>query len=331
MKSYHLDHAGSLDGLVVREHAIPAPGPRQVLVRMRANALNARDLGVLYGVRRIPPGNIPLTDGAGEVAATGPGTTRFATGDRVITTFHPDWPGGPRPPVLQQDLNTVQGMLTEYAVVHEDALVRMPDYLGFEEAATFTCAGLAAWNALVATGPLLPGDTVLVQGTGGVSVFALQFAHCFGARVIATSSSDDKLARLRSLGADGLVNYRTTPDWEVPVKQLAGGHGVDVVVEVACDMARTLKCVRNGARISVLSRLDATAPDISFVTLIGRHITVYGVGTGSRNDMEAMLRAATQHRLKPVIDRAFPFAEAREAYRHLERRGHFGKVVIRHD
>lgn len=222
-------------------------------------------------------------------------------------------------------------MLTEYAVVHEDALVRMPDYLGFEEAATFTCAGLAAWNALVATGPLLPGDTVLTQGSGGVSVFALQFAKCFGARVIATSSSDDKLARLQALGADGLVNYRTTPDWQVPAKQLAGGHGVDVVVEVACDMARTLKCVRNGARISVLSRLDATAPDISFVTLIGRHITVYGVGTGSRNDMEAMLRAATQRHLKPVIDRVFPFAEAREAYRHLERRGHFGKVVIRHD
>jgi NADPH:quinone reductase-like Zn-dependent oxidoreductase len=330
MKSYHLDQAGSLVGLVLRERDVPRPGPREVLVRMRANSLNARDLGVIYGVRRIPPGAVPVTDGAGSIEALGDGVQRFGIGERVVTTFHPDWPGGPRPPVLRQDLNIVEGMLAEYAVVHEDALVRAPAHLSFEEAATLPCAALAAWNALLATGPLYPSDNVLVQGSGGVSVFALQFAKCFGARVIATSSSADKLARLRQLGADEGVNYIDEPDWEVPVRRLTGGRGVDVVVEVACDMARTLKCVRNGARISILSRLAGAALDVSMVALIGRHITVYGVGTGSRDDMEAMNRAIVQHRLHPVIDRVFPFAEAKEAYRHLERRAHFGKIVISH-
>lgn len=331
MKSYHLDQSGSIEGVVMHERDIPQPGPREVLVRMHAHSLNARDLGVVYGVRKIPPGTVPLTDGAGEVTAAGAAVTRAAVGDRVIGVFHPDWPGGPRPHILRQDLNSVPGMLAEYVLLNEQALVKAPAHLSFEEAVTLPCAALAAWNALVEFGPLLPGDWVLVQGTGGVSVFALQFAKLFGARVIATSSSDAKLARLKSLGADEGVNYTTNPDWEVEVKRLTAGNGADVVVEVACDMARTLRCVHNGSRISVLSRLAGNAPDISFVSLIGRHIGVHGIGTGSRNDFEAMNRAIALHGIRPVIDRVFPFSQAREAYRHLESRTHFGKVVISHD
>lgn len=331
MKSYHLERAGSIDGLVLKETEFPQPGPREVLIRIRANSLNARDLGVVYGVRKIPAGTVPLTDGSGTVEACGPGVRRVAPGERVIGVFHPDWPGGPRPPILRQDLNSVNGLLAEYAVLHEDALVKVPSHLSFEEAATLPCAGLAAWNALVEFGPLFPGDTVLVQGSGGVSVFALQFAKLFGARVIATSSTDAKLARLKQLGADEVVNYIAEPDWEIAVRKLAGGHGVDLVVEVACDMARTLRCVRNGARISVLSRLAGSAPDISPVAIIGRHIAIHGIGTGSRNDFEAMNRAIAQHRLRPVIDRVFPFSDAWQAYRHLESRAHFGKVVISHE
>lgn len=330
MKSYHLDHPGSIDGIVMRQREIPVPGPREVLIRIRANSLNARDLGVVYGVRKIPIGTVPLTDGAGTVEALGIGAHRFKTGDRVVAAFHPDWPGGPRPPLLRQDLNSVEGMLSEYVVVHEEALVRFPAHLSFEEAATLPCAALAAWNALVSYAPLVPGETVLVQGTGGVSTFALQFAKMFGARVIATSSTTAKLDRLRQLGADELVNYVAEPDWEVPVRKLTGNRGVDLVVDVACDMVRTLKCVRNGARISVLSRLATVAPDISLVAIIGRHITIHGIGTGSRNDLEAMIRAISQHQMRPVIDRVFQFDEVGEAYRHLERRAHIGKVVISH-
>ena len=314
----------------MREREVPSPGPQEVLVRIRANSLNARDLGVVYGVRKIPIGAVPLTDGAGTIELLGAGARRFGVGERVITVFHPDWPGGPRPPILRQDLNSVDGMLAEYVIVHENALVRAPAHLSFEEAATLPCAALAAWNALVASGPLVPGDTVLVQGTGGVSIFALQFAKLFGARVIATSSTAAKLARLQQLGADDVVNYVDDPDWEVPVRKLTADRGVDVVVEVACDMTRTLKCVRNGARISVLSRLSASAQDMSLVAIIGRHITIHGIGTGSRNDLEAMNRAISQHQVRPVIDRVFPFAEAADAYRHLERRAHIGKVVISH-
>lgn len=330
MKSYHLDHPGSINGVVMRESDVSTPGPGEALVRIRANSLNARDLGVVYGVRRVPVGAVPLTDGAGTVEALGAGAHRFRTGERVITAFHPDWIGGPRPPLLRQDLNSVAGMLSEYVVVHEDALVRAPEHLSFEEAATLPCAALAAWNALISYAPLAPGETVLVQGTGGVSIFALQFAKLFGARVIATSSTAAKLDRLRSFGADDVVDYVAEPDWELPVRKLTDNRGVDLVVEVACDMTRTLKCVRNGARISVLSRLSATAPDISLVSIIGRHITIHGIGTGSRNDLEAMLRAISLHRLRPVIDRVFPFEGAADAYRHLERRAHIGKVVISH-
>ena len=233
MKSYRLDHPGSIEGLVIHKGEIPAPGQREVLVRIRANSLNARDLGIVYGVRKIPIGAVPLTDGAGTVEALGAGVHRFKAGDRVVTAFHPDWTGGPRPPLLRQDLNSVDGVLAEYVVVHEEALVPFPGHLSFEEAATLPCAALAAWNALVSYSPLVPGETVLVQGTGGVSIFALQFAKLFGARIIAMSSTAAKLERLRALGADATVNYVAEPDWEVPVRKLTGNHGVDLVVEVA--------------------------------------------------------------------------------------------------
>jgi NADPH:quinone reductase-like Zn-dependent oxidoreductase len=297
---------------------------------MRAHSLNARDLGVIYGIRKMPANVIPITDGAGTIEIAGPGVIRAKVGDRVAGVFHPDWQGGPRPPVLRQDLNAVEGMLAEYVVLHEEALVPIPSHLSFEEAATLPCAALAAWNSLVQFGSVAPGDTVLIQGSGGVSVFALQFAKLFGARVIATSSSDAKLARLQHLGADHLINYVREPDWDQAARRITADRGVDLVVDVACDTARTLRCVRNGARISVLSRLSGSAPDISLVAIIGRHIAIHGIGTGSRIDFEAMNRAITLHQLRPVIDRVFPFPDARDAYRHLQSRVHVGKVVISH-
>lgn len=327
MKSYHIEKFGSIEGLTVREHDIPRPLLREVLVRVHANSLNGRDLAIVQGLRKFPPDVIPVTDAAGEVVELGPEVTRVALGERVAGVFHPDWMGGPRPLILRQDLCSVPGMLAEYVVLDEEALVKLPAHLSYEEGATLPCAALAAWNALGAAA-VSPGDTVLLQGTGGVSVFALQFAKLFGARVIATSSAAHKLERLQRLGADAVLNYADHPDWGTEVRKLTGERGVDAVIEMACDMGNTLQCVRNGARISILSRLAAESPEVSFSAIVGRHISIFGVGTGSRSDLEAMNRAIALHRLRPVIDRVFAFEQAKEAYRYLASRQHFGKVVI---
>jgi NADPH:quinone reductase-like Zn-dependent oxidoreductase len=333
MKTYYLDQPGSLDNLAMRETPTPTPGPREVLMRVHATSLNYRDLGLALGTYKSPSMPLPLvpmSDGAGEIVAVGNGVTRVKVGDRVAGIFHQGWIGGPRRPEHPVgDLGGgIHGMLSEYVVLSEDGVVIIPEQLSFEEAATLPCAAVTAWNTLQVQRPLQAGETVLVQGSGGVSLFALQFAKLAGARVIATSSSDERLERMRALGADELVNYTTHPAWEDEVRALTGRRGVDLIVEVVGSMTQSLKCIRTGGRIGMVGQRGGQGVPASFGMIVGRHITVYGIGVGSRDDFEAMNRAIAMNNLKPVVDRVFAFEEAREAYRHLKDRAHFGKIVI---
>jgi NADPH:quinone reductase-like Zn-dependent oxidoreductase len=337
MKAYHIDRFGSVDGIVRRSSEDPQPGPKDVLMRVRASSLNYRDLMVLKGGGRGPtkPGVVALSDGAGEVAAIGERVTRVKVGDRIIGTFHPRWFGGP----ISADYLTdrlganLDGMLADYAVLSEEALVPMPSHLSFEEAATLPCAAVTAWVALTGHRRVTAGDTVLTQGSGGVSVFALQYARILGARVIATTSSREKAERLKALGASDVVNYRVTPDWDEKVRELTDGRGVDCVVEIGGPgtIAMSLKALGVGGHISLIgASLSLSGTGLDPLLLTGRGISVGAISVGSRADFEAMNRAIAMHRLRPVIDRTFPFAAAKDAYRHFEGRGHFGKVVISH-
>jgi NADPH:quinone reductase-like Zn-dependent oxidoreductase len=233
VKSYHADAGCGLDGLSLKEHAEPRPGPREVLLRVRANSLNSRELLVLQGRYPLPvkPDVVMGADGAGEVVAIGPGVTRVAIGDRVAAAMFPRWIAGRIDWEYALQLGgSVDGMMTEFVVLNEDALVQIPPHLSFEEGATLPCAAVTAWNALTGERKLQAGETVLTLGSGGVSLFALQFAKAFGARVIVTTSSDEKAEKLRAAGADEVINYRTTPDWHIAVRELTGGRGVDQVV-----------------------------------------------------------------------------------------------------
>jgi NADPH:quinone reductase-like Zn-dependent oxidoreductase len=337
MEAYHIDRFGSVDGIVLRSSEDPRPGPKEILMRVRASSLNYRDLMVLKGGGRGPTnlGVVPLSDGAGEVAAIGGGVTRVKLGDRVIGTFHPRWFGGP----LSADYLTdrlganLDGMLAEYAVLSEEALVPMPSHLSFEEASTLPCAAVTAWVALTRHRRVTAGDTVLTQGSGGVSVFALQFARILGAQVIATTSTAEKAERLKALGASEVINYSETPDWDEKVRELTDGRGVDRVVEIGGPgtIAKSLKALAVGGHVSLIgASLSPSGTMLDPLLLTGRGITVGSISVGSRADFEAMNRAIALHRLRPVIDRTFPFAEAKAAYRHFEGRGHFGKVVITH-
>ncbi|NEW75257.1 zinc-dependent alcohol dehydrogenase family protein [Streptomyces rhizosphaericus] len=331
---YHLPRLTGVDALRLDEREVPAPGPREVLVRMRAWSLNYRDLMIAsdaYG-RALKPDVVPLSDGAGEVVDAGSEVTRWREGDRVAGIFMPGWLSGP--PTARKTAGALggptDGLLAEYVLFDQEALVAAPAHLDFAETATLPCAAVTAWHAVAVTGGLAPGQTVLTLGSGGVSLFALQFAALGGARVLATSSDDAKLERLRSLGATDGINYARTPDWGRLVAEATGG-GVDHVVEVggAGTLPQSLEAVRVGGRISligVLSRPRDGGADPSSVLLKG--VTLQGMFVGSREMFEQMNRAIEHHRLRPVVDRAFPFAEAPAAYRYFAGRGHFGKVVI---
>ncbi len=337
MKAYRIDHFGSVDGVVLGSRDDPRPGTREVLLRVRATSLNYRDLMVLKGGGRGPTklGVVPLSDGAGEVAALGEGAGRFAVGDRVVGCFHPRWFGGPiKADYLTDRLGAnLDGMLAEYAVINEEALVPLPDHLSFEEGATLPCAAVTAWVALTGHRRVTAGDTVLTQGSGGVAIFALQFARLLGARVIATTSSAAKAERLKGLGAAAVINYVDTPDWHEKAVELTDGRGVDCVVEIGGPgtLAQSIKCLAVGGHISLIgSSLSRPGIMLDPLLLGGRGMTLGAISVGSRADFEAMNRAVALHRLRPVIDRVFPFAEAQEAYRYFESRAHFGKVVINH-
>jgi alcohol dehydrogenase len=337
MEAYRIDRFGSVDGIVLRSSDDPQLGLREILMRVRASSLNYRDLMVLKGGGRGPtkPGVVPLSDGAGEVAAIGDGVTRVKIGDRIAGCFHPRWFGGPiKLDYLTDRLGAnLDGMLAEYAVLSEEALVHVPSHLSFEEAATLPCAAVTAWVALTGHRRVTAGDTVLTQGSGGVSVFALQFARVLGARVIATTSTAEKAERLKALGASEVINYAETPDWDAKARELTDGRGVDCVVEIGGPgtIAKSLKALAVGGHVSLIgASLSPSGTMLDPLLLTGRGITVGAISVGSRADFEAMNRAVALHRLRPVIDRTFPFAEAKAAYRHFEGRGHFGKVVITH-
>lgn len=334
MKSWHAGLGAGIDGIVLRERERPAPGPHQILVRVRAVSLNARELMILRGYYPLPvkPDVILACDGAGEVVAVGEGVTRTQAGDRVAGSIFPHWIDGPFALDYSAQLGgSLDGMLTEFALLSEDAAVPIPAHLSFEEAATLPCAALTAWNALCGSAPLLPGQTVLTLGSGGVSLFALQLAKLFGTRVIATTSSADKAARLTALGADEVINYRTTPDWHLAVRDLTGGRGVDLVVEVggAGTLAKSLKAVATEGQISMVgwlateggSKIDAGA-------FAGTVVRIRRIAVGSRAQFIAMNRAIGLHRLKPVIDRVFPFDDAIDAFRYYDAGKYFGKIVI---
>lgn len=354
MKSYHLMHKGAgLAGLTVKEHDIPVPGPNAVLMRVRASAFNYRELLIMRGTYplAIKPDGIQLCDGAGEIVATGPGVTRAKIGDRVAvntivkwidghfggwdpTAHIPEWIDGPSGGFhfASQIGGTLDGLLTEYALLNEETILHIPDHLSFEEAATLPTAALTAWNALVGgSRPLQAGETVLTRGSGGVALFALQLAKLFGARVIMTTSSDEKAERLKALGADDVVtNYQTTPSWHEEVRKLMGERGVDHVVETTSPgtFEQSMKTLAPDGQITLVGWLPSDVAKIDYATIGMNLATLRGIYAGSRAHFSAMNRAIAQGRLRPVVDRVFPFEDAKAAYRYYEEAQPFGKIVI---
>ncbi|MFO7287327.1 MAG: NAD(P)-dependent alcohol dehydrogenase [Gammaproteobacteria bacterium] len=317
----------SLDGLRLAERPKPSAGPGQVLVRIRAVSLNYRDLAVVQGKYfggAVPRNLIPLSDGAGEVEAVGDGVTAFAPGDRVVATFTQGSP----PAALGSPLD---GTLAEHVVFPESGLLKIPEHLSFEEAATLPCAGVTAWNALMEGKITRPGDTVLTLGTGGVSILALQIAKAAGARVIVTSSSDEKLARAKALGADATINYRRTPNWDQEVLALTSGRGADHIVEVggAGTLPRSLHAVAQRGEIVLIGVLTPPSGDLNPHALMPKNATLRGVFVGDKPMFEALMRAIEVNRIHPVVDQVFDFESAPDAYRRLQSAQHFGKLVIR--
>jgi len=333
VRAYEVHEAIGLDGLVLnRERPDPQPGHGQLVVRVRAASLNYRDQGVIkgvYGYTKFPV--IPLSDGAGEVAEVGPGVTQFKAGDRVTSTFFVNWTGGRLPPDAARNSlgGMVDGMLADYALLAETGAIKIPDHLSFEEAATLPCAALTAWNALVETGRIKAGETVAILGTGGVSCFGITFAKMHGAFVYLTSSSDEKLARAKALGADTLINYRAQPDWDQEILKQTGGAGVDHVLEGggAGTLENSMKAVRAGGSIYVVGAL--AGPGSINPRMINRKgIRLQGIHVGSRDMFADMNKAITFAKLKPTIDRVFDFNDAKAAYAHQQSGRHFGKIVI---
>ncbi|MHA4811507.1 zinc-dependent alcohol dehydrogenase family protein [Flavitalea flava] len=333
MKSYHVTYGGGLESLILREHETPVPGPGQVLVRVYANSLNFREIAILRGRYPLPvkqPDVVAVSDGAGEVVAVGPGVSRTKPGDRVMATLFPHWTGGPFSwENAAQTGGSLDGLLTEFALLQEEAVVQIPDHLSYNEAATLPCAAVTAWNALMDGRPVLAGETVLTLGSGGVSLFALQFAKLAGARVIATTGSEEKEERLKALGADEVINYRRTPDWHLEVRKLTGGKGVEKVIEIGSDsFDKSIKSTAVEGQISFVGRLGAGIPTIDLNTLFGSVASIRVVATGSRAHFRAMNQAIAAHKLRPVIDKVFSFGQAHDAYRYYEAGNYFGKIII---
>lgn len=312
---------------------LPDPGPHEVVVRIRAAALNYRDLQVIDGLRKLALPLTPLSDAAGVVEEVGAAVTRVRAGDRVMPCFAPGWLSGPLPPgdVLPTLGGPLDGTARSRAVWHEDGLVRIPDGLDDMEAATLPCAAVSAWNALFEAASVRPGETVLVEGTGGVSLFALQFAKRAGARVVVVSGSDEKIERARRLGADAAVNYRTTPRWGEAVRKLAGGDGVDLVVEIGgtATMPEALAALRNGGAVSYVGFVTGTAAGFDLGELSRKSIRLAGIRVGNRDSFERMCRAVALGGIRPVVDSEFPLDRLGSALERLRAGLHFGKIGIR--
>lgn len=337
MRAYQLPKGGAgIEALArVERPDPPKPAHRQVLVRVRACSLNFRDLGIVRGSYRMPVRDnvIPLSDGAGEVVEVGPGVTRFKTGDRVAGNFFQRWPGGEAAADTHASAlgGGIDGMLAEYALLEEDGVVKIPAHLSVEEGATLPCAAVTVWHAMMEHAKLKAGDSVLLQGTGGVSIFGLQFARAMGIAAIITSSSDDKLARAKALGAAHGINYKANPDWDKVAVECTGGRGVDHVVEVggAATLTRSFHAIRVGGKITLIGGLSGGATELNPGLIFARRANVQGISVGSTQMFMAMNRAIEVSGIKPVIDKVFGFEEAQAAYHHMASGAHFGKIVIR--
>jgi NADPH:quinone reductase-like Zn-dependent oxidoreductase len=334
-RQYQLQKSGDAPP-ALRQVVVPVrqPGEHEVLVRVHAVSLNRRDVYVLRGQYPGPmrPNLVPLSDGAGEVVATGPGVKRFRKGDRVAAIFFQRWlDGRPKPEYMASALGGgVDGMLSEHVTLDENGLVAIPPHLSYEEAATLPCAGVTAWNALVTRGHMQAGDYVLLQGTGGVSIIGLQLTLALGGKPVITSSSDEKLARARQLGAVVAINYKTTPGWDKPVLEATGG-GVQQALEVGGKqtLALTLASLAAGGHVALIGGLSEFGGDIPVNPIRGRNITASGIYVGSRADFEAFNAFLDKHRFKPVIGKVFEFGQAAEAFDYMDSGALFGKVVIR--
>jgi NADPH:quinone reductase-like Zn-dependent oxidoreductase len=334
MKAVEIRDQFGVNSLNVVEHPDPLPGPNQVVVKMNAFSINYRDLLVVNGVGRWRPPlpRVPLSDGVGIVVATGSTVSRVKLGDRVAPIFYPKWlEGGVAAEKRGHALGgaAANGVLAEYTLFNEASLVHVPPRLTDEEAATLPCAGVTAWNAVATIGVVRPGDSVVVLGTGGVSIFALQFAKFRGARVIVTSSSDEKLVRAKELGADAVINYKTTPDWAAAVMELTNGVGADYVVDTAGELKKAIGAVRIGGIVAFVGLLTGMTAEVDLVTLMGKSARVQAVDVGSREMFQSMNKAIELHAMRPVLDRVFGFSELPEALNYLKEARHFGKVCLR--
>jgi NADPH:quinone reductase-like Zn-dependent oxidoreductase len=337
MRVFQIQDDWGMEHLKLATRPDPKPGSGQVLLRMRAASLNYRDLlvpGRGYGAFTGNLPLIPLSDGVGEVVEVGAGVTRVRIGDRACPCFQQGWISGE--PDLERMTRTmggpVDGTMADLVCLPEDGVVKVPAYLSDLEAATLPCAAVTAWSALVTYGRLRPGARVLVQGTGGVALYALQIAKLLGAHVTVTSSSDEKIARAKALGADAAINYRSTPEWAKATREITSGRGYDHIVELGGEqtLPQSLRCIRPGGTLSMIGVLSGGTAPLPLGLVVTRQVRLQGVTVGHRDGFEAMLRAFEQHRIRPVVDRTFAFEELKEAMAYLKSGAHFGKVCIRH-
>ena len=333
MKVWEIQNAYGIENLHMADVAEPKPGPGQIVVNMKSASLNYRDLLTVIGYGGgFPLPLIPFSDGAGEVAAIGPGVTRVAVGEKVCPLFFQSWLSGP---IKAESRNRplggpLPGVLQQQMLLDADGVSKFPAHLSFEEAATLPCAGLTAWRAITIEAPVGPGDTVLVQGTGGVSIFALQFAKARGATVIATSSSDEKLERAKKLGADHVINYKKTEDWGRVAREMTGGRGVDVVVEVGGEntLDQSFDAARVGGSIVVIGVLGGFSSPVMIPVVFGKNLHIHGISVGSREQFDDMAAHIDKWKLQPVVDKVFPFSAVPDALRLMQAGGHFGKIAI---
>ena len=333
LNAIRLKAPGGLDSLWLDTLTDPgAPGPGEIRVKLAASSLNYHDYAVVMGMIASADGRIPMSDGAGTVEAVGEGVTQFAVGDAVVSTFFPDWIDGHPPATAFTTVpgDGIDGYARSAVIAPQAWFTRAPAGYSAAEAATLTCAGLTAWRALFVDGECRPGSTVLIQGSGGVSIFALQFAKAAGARVIATSSSDAKLDRLKALGADHLINYREVPAWGMKALELTGGVGVDTVVEIggAGTLDQSMLATRVGGHVALIGVLAGYAGPVSTVMLMARNLRVQGLTVGSRAQQLAMIAGIEANGIKPVIDSHFALADLADAFRHQASGAHFGKIVV---
>jgi NADPH:quinone reductase-like Zn-dependent oxidoreductase len=332
MRTIQLQKPGGLDRLHAADTERTAPGRGEIAVRIGASSLNFHDYAVVMGMIPTPDGRIPMSDGAGEVIEIGEGVSEFAVGDKVVSTFFPHWMDGEPDRAVMGDVpgDSADGFAREFVTAPATSFTRAPQGYSDAEAATLTCAGLTAWRALVVNGQIKTGDTVLVQGTGGVSIFALQFAKAAGATVIATSSSDEKLERLRGMGADHLINYKTDETWGETARKLTGGRGVDHVVEIGGSgtMPQSIAATRIGGHIALIGVLAGVAGNVPTVFVMQGNQRIIGLTVGARRHQQDMVRAIEANGIKPVIDRHFPLEAIADAFRHQESGKHFGKICL---